>query len=193
LQEPAPNFVRYRARETRQTLTILQSRWRHALGYKIYFSRTRPEGHRSSGRRTLVSFADFSFHGRVGVAAGSRLCLARSHIICSSSRLAEIAPSAELHNMGVRMTRHVIWAEDEKFTGWCCSQCLWGIVAPRLESTVAALALTARRKSALTNTPAHGTFNKRRGLGLGAQMMEYSRRSVPYRDIYGRLYIRTSI
>jgi hypothetical protein len=38
------------------------------------------------------------------------------------------------------MTRHMIWAEDEKFTGWCCSQCLWGIVAPRLESTVAALA-----------------------------------------------------
>jgi len=38
------------------------------------------------------------------------------------------------------MTRHMIWAEDEKFTGWCCSQCLWGMVAPRLESTVAALA-----------------------------------------------------
>jgi hypothetical protein len=150
---------------------------------------------RPSFQRTTHAgfFADFSFHGRVGVAAGSRLCLARSHIICSSSRLAEIAPSAELHNMGVRMTRHVIWAEDEKFTGWCCSQCLWGIVAPRLESTVAALALTARRKSALTNTPAHGTFNKRRGLGLGAQMMEYSRQSVSYRDIYGRLYIRTSI
>ena len=38
------------------------------------------------------------------------------------------------------MTRHMIWAEDEKFTGWCCSQCLWGMVAPRLESTVGALA-----------------------------------------------------
>lgn len=38
------------------------------------------------------------------------------------------------------MTRHMIWAEDDKFTGWCCSQCLWGMVAPRLESTVAALA-----------------------------------------------------
>ena len=42
--------------------------------------------------------------------------------------------------LGVPMIRHMIWAEDEKFTGWCCSQCLWGIVAPRLESTVAALA-----------------------------------------------------
>ena len=38
------------------------------------------------------------------------------------------------------MTRHMIWAEDEKFTGWCCSQCLWGMVAPHMESTVAALA-----------------------------------------------------
>jgi len=34
----------------------------------------------------------------------------------------------------------MIWAEDEKITGWCCSQCPWGMVAPRLESTVAALA-----------------------------------------------------
>ena len=38
------------------------------------------------------------------------------------------------------MTRHMIWAEDEHFTGWCCSHCPWGVVAPRLESTVAALA-----------------------------------------------------
>ena len=38
------------------------------------------------------------------------------------------------------MTRHMIWAEDDNFTGWCCSQCPWGVVAPRLESTVAALA-----------------------------------------------------
>jgi len=45
-----------------------------------------------------------------------------------------------IHNVGVPMTRHMIWAEDEKFTGWCCSQCLWGMVAPRLESTVATLA-----------------------------------------------------
>jgi hypothetical protein len=37
------------------------------------------------------------------------------------------------------MTRHVIWAEDDNLTGWCCSNCPWGVVAPRLESTVAAL------------------------------------------------------
>jgi len=44
------------------------------------------------------------------------------------------------HKLGVLMTRHMIWAEDENFTGWCCSHCPWGVVAPRLESTVAALA-----------------------------------------------------
>jgi hypothetical protein len=38
------------------------------------------------------------------------------------------------------MTRHMIWAEDENLTGWCCSHCHWGFIAPRLESTVAALA-----------------------------------------------------
>jgi hypothetical protein len=38
------------------------------------------------------------------------------------------------------MTRHMIWAEDENFTGWCCSHCPWGVVCPRLESSVAALA-----------------------------------------------------
>jgi len=34
----------------------------------------------------------------------------------------------------------LIWAEGDDFTGWCCSHCPWGITAPRLESTVAALA-----------------------------------------------------
>jgi hypothetical protein len=38
------------------------------------------------------------------------------------------------------MKRRMIWAENENFTGWCCSHCPWGIVAPRPESTVAALA-----------------------------------------------------
>src|SRR5882724_7394958 len=35
--------------------------------------------------------------------------------------------------MGIAMNRHMIWAEDENFTGWCCSRCPWGVVAPRLE------------------------------------------------------------
>ena len=38
------------------------------------------------------------------------------------------------------MDRRMIWIEDDEFTGWCCSDCQWGIIVPRLESTVAALA-----------------------------------------------------
>jgi hypothetical protein len=38
------------------------------------------------------------------------------------------------------MDRRMIWIEDDEFTGWCCSDCNWGIIAPRLGSTVAALA-----------------------------------------------------
>jgi len=63
------------------------------------------------------------------------------HLKLVHLRLATIHPSAEIHKpLGVPMTRHMIWAEDENFTGWCCSRCPWGVVAPRLESTVAALA-----------------------------------------------------
>jgi hypothetical protein len=36
--------------------------------------------------------------------------------------------------------KRLIWVEDDDFTGWCCSHCMWGITAPYLESTVAALA-----------------------------------------------------
>jgi hypothetical protein len=38
------------------------------------------------------------------------------------------------------MARRMIWVEDERLTGWCCSHCEWGLTAPRLESSVAALA-----------------------------------------------------
>jgi hypothetical protein len=38
------------------------------------------------------------------------------------------------------MSRHMIWADNEDFTGWCCSHCLWGLISPHLETTVAALA-----------------------------------------------------
>jgi hypothetical protein len=38
------------------------------------------------------------------------------------------------------MSKRLIWVDGDKFTGWCCSQCMWGLTAPRLESTVAALA-----------------------------------------------------
>jgi hypothetical protein len=38
------------------------------------------------------------------------------------------------------MNKHLIRVEGDDFTGWCCSHCTWGIIAPHLESTVAALA-----------------------------------------------------
>jgi hypothetical protein len=38
------------------------------------------------------------------------------------------------------MQRRMIWVEGDDFTGWCCSACHWGMTAPRLDSTVAALA-----------------------------------------------------
>jgi len=38
------------------------------------------------------------------------------------------------------MGKRLIWVEGDDFTGWCCSHCSWGLTAPRLESTVAALA-----------------------------------------------------
>jgi hypothetical protein len=38
------------------------------------------------------------------------------------------------------MSKRLIWVEGDDFTGWCSSHCPWGITAPRLESTVAALA-----------------------------------------------------
>jgi len=37
------------------------------------------------------------------------------------------------------MNKRLIWVDDG-FSGWCCSHCTWGMTAPRLESTVAALA-----------------------------------------------------
>ena len=49
------------------------------------------------------------------------------------------------------MNKRLIWVEGDDFTGWCCSHCPWRIIAPHLESTVAALAF---------NRLAQGTFEK---------------------------------
>lgn len=38
------------------------------------------------------------------------------------------------------MERRMIWIEDDEFTGWCCSDCQWGIIVRHLDSAVAALA-----------------------------------------------------
>jgi len=34
----------------------------------------------------------------------------------------------------------MIWIDDDAFSGWCCSRCEWGLIAPRFETTVAVLA-----------------------------------------------------
>jgi hypothetical protein len=49
------------------------------------------------------------------------------------------------------MQRRLIWIDGDDFTGWCCSVCEWGMTAPRLDSTVAALAF---------NRVAQDTFEK---------------------------------
>ncbi len=49
------------------------------------------------------------------------------------------------------MERRLIWVDGDTFSGWCCSGCQWGMIAPRLESTVAALAF---------NRLAQQTFDK---------------------------------
>jgi hypothetical protein len=38
------------------------------------------------------------------------------------------------------MNKYLIWVDGDDFTGWRCSHCTWGITAPHLDSTVAALA-----------------------------------------------------
>jgi hypothetical protein len=38
------------------------------------------------------------------------------------------------------MSKRLIRVVSDDFIGWCCSHCTWGITAPRLERTVAAIA-----------------------------------------------------
>jgi hypothetical protein len=83
-------------------------------------------------------------------------------IICSSSRVLRKATFHRIHKLGVPMTRHMIWAEDENFSGWCCSRCPWGVVAQRGEHRRRAR-LQSRGRRASSNTPAHTTSNERRG------------------------------
>ena len=49
------------------------------------------------------------------------------------------------------MQRRLIWIDGGDFTGWCCSVCAWSMTAPRLDSTVAAVAF---------NRVAQETFEK---------------------------------
>ena len=61
---------------------------------------------------------------------------------------------SQTHAKGRRgMSKRLIRVEGDDFTGWCCSHCPWGLTAPYLESTVAALAF---------NRLAQETFEKHR-------------------------------
>jgi hypothetical protein len=51
------------------------------------------------------------------------------------------------------MNKRLIWVDGDDFTGWCGSHCPWDMTAPRLESTVGALAF---------NRLAQKTFEKHR-------------------------------
>jgi hypothetical protein len=49
------------------------------------------------------------------------------------------------------MGRRMIWLDNEEFSGWCCSECQWGLLVPRLESTVAALAFNRLAQQEFAN------------------------------------------
>ena len=38
------------------------------------------------------------------------------------------------------MNKRLIGVEVDGFSGWCCSHWTWGVTAPRLETTIGALA-----------------------------------------------------
>jgi hypothetical protein len=59
------------------------------------------------------------------------------HLIYSARRELE----SLVHGQKARcVNKRLIWVDGDDFTGWCCSHCTWGITAPHLDSTVAALA-----------------------------------------------------
>jgi hypothetical protein len=49
------------------------------------------------------------------------------------------------------MDKRLIWVDGDGVSSWCCSNCEWGMSAPHLESTVAALGFKRL---------AHETFEK---------------------------------
>lgn len=57
----------------------------------------------------------------------------------------------------------MIWAENDDFTGWCCSHCLWGLIAPRLETTVAALAFNRVAQESFDKHTCAGTIQANPG------------------------------
>jgi hypothetical protein len=59
--------------------------------------------------------------------------------MCSTRRRPSSNPNARI---GTRMNKRLIWVDGDDLSGWCCSECMWGLTAPRPASTVAALAFS---------------------------------------------------
>jgi hypothetical protein len=90
------------------------------------------------GRRTVDTFCSSPFHGTLVSGEGTVTFRAWFQVTLAPC-LRRKLPSKSKENGQNLMSRRMIWAENEDFTGWCCSYCQWGVIAPRLESTVAAL------------------------------------------------------
>jgi hypothetical protein len=86
------------------------------------------------GRSTLVTFPFRDSVGQyaLGRGHGLRSALELSQVYSCSSPPAEVHPSVEIQEWERSMSRRMIWVEDERLTGWCCSHCEWGLTAPRL-------------------------------------------------------------
>ncbi len=64
------------------------------------------------------------------------------------------------------MNRRLIWIEDETVAGWCCSDCQWSVAAPRLDTTIAALAFNRLAEDGFEKHDCGGNI-LRRGAILG--------------------------
>ena len=58
------------------------------------------------------------------------------------------------------MSRRMIWPEDERLTGWYCSQCGWGLIALTSRALLPRQHLTGLLKRVSRSTPAHTVRNR---------------------------------
>ena len=94
---------------------------------------------------TRLESGAFSFDDVVGVSTES-VAKAAENVVAEAFRPGTKHSSPfELQSRahackGRGMNKRLIWVDGDDFTGWCCSRCNWGVIAPRLESTAATLA-----------------------------------------------------
>lgn len=84
----------------------------------------------------------------------------RETVSVGEGRGYRLPPTSELRELPMR---RMIWAENDDFTGWCCSHCLWGLIAPRLETTVAALAFNRVAQESFEKHACAGSIPANRG------------------------------